>query len=412
MRILINGLAVFLLLITVSTARAETLHVPGDYSTIQDGIDAAVNGDTVVVADGMYTGAGNRDIDFGGKSIVVMSENGPAFTTIDCAGDSANHYRGFDFHTGEDSNSVVRGFTIINGWADNGGGIYCHNSSPSITDNMIIGNTAAGFSYGYGGGIYLYQSSSSITDNIISGNTARGSGGGIYSWDSASILDGNTITGNTAIYYGGGLYCIYGPSMTVTNSILWGDDAGTGQEIFLDAGASITVTYSDIEGGWEGDGNINENPSFVLLEKDDCRLLWESPCIDAGQPGSFDPDGTTRDMGARFFDQDDYITLYLTPDAKTVEKGGQLGVTYTVINRREHNVPFWILTRAKHPGGLNLTLVGPDRYTLPASQTVQVHIDHDIPLPTPASWYEYWTWIGMPPSSLYDVDHFSFEVVE
>ncbi len=56
----------FCLIGGTSPAAADILHVPGDYPTIQAGIDAAVNGDEVVVADGIYTGEGNRDIDFGG----------------------------------------------------------------------------------------------------------------------------------------------------------------------------------------------------------------------------------------------------------------------------------------------------------------------------------------------------------
>ena len=59
-----------------SPATADVLHVPGEYLTIQAAIDAAVNGDEVIVADGIYTGEGNRDIDFGGKLITVRSENG------------------------------------------------------------------------------------------------------------------------------------------------------------------------------------------------------------------------------------------------------------------------------------------------------------------------------------------------
>jgi len=73
---------------------AATIHVPADQPTIQAGIDATVNGDTVLVADGTYTGDGNRDIDFGGKSIVLKSENGSVLTVIDCEGNPGNVHRG------------------------------------------------------------------------------------------------------------------------------------------------------------------------------------------------------------------------------------------------------------------------------------------------------------------------------
>ena len=62
----------------VAGAPADTIHVPSRFGSIQAAIDAAQDGDTVVVGDGTYTGEGNRDIRFRGKAITVRSENGPA----------------------------------------------------------------------------------------------------------------------------------------------------------------------------------------------------------------------------------------------------------------------------------------------------------------------------------------------
>ena len=66
-----------------------------------------------------------------------------------------------------------------------------------------------------------------------------------------------------------------------------------------------------------GPGNIEEDPLFAVAGEHDYRLLWESPCMDAGLPDSLDPDGSRSDIGAHYFDQDDYITLYITPDLFT-----------------------------------------------------------------------------------------------
>jgi hypothetical protein len=136
-----------LLLFPVSSLNAHIIHVPGDSTTIQGGINGAVDGDTVLVADGTYTGDGNRDIDFSGKAIVVMSENGPEVTIIDCEGAG----RGFYFHNGEDSTSVLQGFKIKNGYDDYGGGIRCDSSSPMIIKCTFSANEASRW---HGGGMH------------------------------------------------------------------------------------------------------------------------------------------------------------------------------------------------------------------------------------------------------------------
>ncbi len=84
-------------------------------------------------------------------------------------------------------------------------------------------------------------------------------------------------------------------TLSIEESILWNN----GEDLFEENAGAVTVTYSDIEAGYDGDGNIDEDPLFADAENGDLRLTKESPCIDAAEPDSpLDPDGTRADMGA------------------------------------------------------------------------------------------------------------------
>jgi len=177
-------------------------------------------------------------------------------------------------------------------------------------------------------------------------------------------------------------------------------------------GADPVVTYSDVKGGWSGEGNIDEDPMFVLADKNDWRLLWESPCIDTGHPDSLDADGTRSDMGAHYFNKNSYLTLYVTPDTIEVAPGSQFGVTYTVINRWDWSQLFWILSTVTLSGGVPDIIMGPDRYTLPANHTAQVHTTYDVPPDATPGVYDYWSGTGLPPGIVFGEDTFKYRVSE
>ncbi len=180
----------FLLLFVNITSNAEVFHIPADKPTIQAGIDVAKDGDTVLVANGVYKGEGNVNIDFKGKNITVKSQNGPEATTVHCL--SEPNTRGFIFQNGETNDAVLDGFTIRYGIHDNGGGIYCNNGSPTIKNCVIEWNRTVKTDNvnGRGGGIYCFNSDAKIIDSIISHNSAESAyGGGVY-FDGDSIIDG------------------------------------------------------------------------------------------------------------------------------------------------------------------------------------------------------------------------------
>ena len=142
-------------------ASADVIRVPGDFPTIQAGINAAQDGDEVVVADGVYTGPGNRNVVFAGKAITLRSENGPTNCIIDCE----SLGRGFIFYELETPATIVDGFTITNGLGHPGGAIYAYYfSSPTIANCVITGNTG---DTGGGGGIFCAMCFATITNTII-----------------------------------------------------------------------------------------------------------------------------------------------------------------------------------------------------------------------------------------------------
>ncbi|MCK4632235.1 MAG: DUF1565 domain-containing protein, partial [candidate division Zixibacteria bacterium] len=200
------------------------------FATIQNTINSAHEGDTVVVTNGTYTGDGNRDIDFNGKGLVLRSLGGPEVTIIDCQGTEQEPYRGFLILNGEDSTTIIEGFTVRNGRAPGGapyglhfgGAILCMNSSPTIRMCVLEFNMA-----GFGGGICCADSSKPIIEDVtISGNIAYANGGAIACYQSNPELRNCTISGNKATR-GGGLYCSFSNPVVdnciITNNTAFGD---------------------------------------------------------------------------------------------------------------------------------------------------------------------------------------------
>jgi hypothetical protein len=127
-------------------------------------------------------------------------------------------------------------------FGSSGGGIVCYNSNPTVNNNIILENQALG---------------------------EQGSGGGFYAGNSNPII---------------------------INSILCDNEASfVGSEIFVEDNSNLLITYSNIQGGWEGEGNIDVDPLFRDPDNGDLHLMstacgdpHDSPCIDAGHPDILD----------------------------------------------------------------------------------------------------------------------------
>ena len=285
------------LVLMASYGRAGIRRVPSDYSTIQEAIDAAAEGDTVLVAPGVYRGDGNRDIDFQGKAITVRSAGGPRTCIIDSEGAYGEPHRGFYFQNGEESDSVLEGFTITGGaqYDSAGGGIRCRSSSPSIRGCVVVGNEAQ-----VGGGISLARSNAVVSNCLIVGNAARhatGSfshgGGGVSYGGGYPTIRNCTIYGNRGGTSGAGVFCAYAGRVRLVNCIIAGSQ-GEDEGIQLISGGCMIITgCADIElvNCCVGDG-----PNAVFIEPwddprkvpDDC--IREDPIL--AQAGYWDSNGT------------------------------------------------------------------------------------------------------------------------
>lgn len=177
-----------------SPVSSTTIRVPGEIATIQAALDSAAVGDTVLVAAGIYTGAANRNLTFSGKDLVLVSEEGPEATVINCQVGG----RGVLFESGESPAAVLEGFTITYGVAvgtdgDGGANILIRDASPTVRDcSITLGLVSTG---GLGGGILCDGGAPLISDCFLELNDVfEGSGGGVACVGSDAVIEGCVIT--------------------------------------------------------------------------------------------------------------------------------------------------------------------------------------------------------------------------
>jgi hypothetical protein len=324
----------------------------GPKATIQAAIDAAANGDEVIVADGVYTGAGNKGLDFEGRLITLRSANGPDACIIECEGSG----RAFFLSSGETADAVIQGFTINNGSAVVGGGMMLAYADPTIIDCVFTNNTAdvagairhegldeltlircrfsgntawvgggalASFgpgrlrvidcvfadNWGDGAGAVASQHADAAFINcLFTRNTAPAVAGGIADGSGETTLINCVLSRNESGMSGGtefGYAQVAIVNCTVAGNLGGGiGSSNEGQQTLaitncvvwgnspwqIEYPQEVVVSYCDVEGGWPGPGNINADPLFVQPGTDNVRLSIGSPCINAGSNDALPPD--------------------------------------------------------------------------------------------------------------------------
>ena len=248
------GIITIVMMAYALPAFAAIINIPADYLTIQEGINSSADGDTVLVQPGTYV----ENINFNGHNITLGSlflTTGDTAYIAETVIDGNSSGSVVTFENGEDSTTVIAGFTIMNGYSNFGGGICARNAtSPTIIYNDIRSNTIEGDPFDFnvnGCGIYA-TGASLISNNIIRDNTvtlqtpAYSVGGGIYIIGPAVVIQ-NEIHSNYARGGGGIGLMLHAQALIMNNNI-------SGNEAFEAGGLYCNRTEATIFGN-----SVNNN---------------------------------------------------------------------------------------------------------------------------------------------------------
>jgi len=359
-----------------------TVRVPQNFMTIQAAVDAAtVDGDVVIVADGNYTGAGNKEIDFKGKNIVVRSENGPSGCIIDCQGNGQAFY----LHTKE-TDAIIDGFTIINGYTnDRRAAITCFSYCTANIKNCVIRQCSNTSTFYYGNAIWcgyetiiencLIQQNKSgifttfgciiknciVSNNQYSGITCTNGkviiqdcnvsgnkyGGIVVNNTGNSQITNCIITGNgsNSMTIGGGIE-IFACMPEITNSIVAGNRAKYGGGIGCDVDTHALVRNCTIV------GNIADSNGGGIFAYDNAyanlinSIVWNNSanigdqiCVSTSQVGL---DASYNDILLNGIHLDPSATLILGPGNMETDPCFVMTGSWDANGTPDPNDDFWV----------------------------------------------------------------------
>ncbi|RJP81436.1 MAG: T9SS C-terminal target domain-containing protein [Candidatus Zixiibacteriota bacterium] len=407
------GTLFLLLAALITPACATVILVPGQYPTIQAGLNAANPGDTVQVSPGVYVenltmregvtlrGSGwhNTTVDGGGLMNVITAPYGVLNYTIEGFEVRNSQQSGsapgcIGIHLNPNASSGTK--YVRDCWVHNcGHGIQVWNDfggTANIEHNIIEDNLYDGFS--------PYLGTVNLINNTIVNNSRDGyndwSGGGMV------YIKNNVIAGN-------GRYGIFPhPSTPVQISYndVWNNSGGN----YMSGSPPQPFTP------YPGTGEISTDPMF-LGGSFGYYPSWgsfpvpgpsQSPLIDAGDPAVLynDPDGTRADIGALFFDQTQHnVEVTITPTGLWVVPpgGGTLNYTASLINHEAAVVTCHSWVMVQLPGGGSYgPVLGPLSLSLPGSASITRLRTQNVPGSAPPGEYMYTAHVGIYPTTKWD----------
>ena len=315
----IAGIASLLLCAPIFS-RADTWEVPQEAPTISAALALCSAGDTVLVADGTYSGTGNRNITLPSFDVVVRSSGGADDCTIDLEGQG----RWLEVRNGLTRATVIEGFRVIHGHETLGGGIAITYGSPLIQNCAFEGNYALGgaailslgpdplvrncvflrnetSSTGHGGAAYIGSLSvlpPAIFENCVFHHNRAAVGGAVYAETQTTVRFVNcTISGNVAYWEGGGI-TTSSAQLDLRNTVVYGnvrqsygaDEIDAINQTIEPQCCDFRMAGMEVE-GWTFQDCIDADPLFCDAAgwetpdyPSDYHLRSDSPCLPQYSP--------------------------------------------------------------------------------------------------------------------------------
>jgi len=259
-----------ILFFITSGAMADTWTVDddskADFDNIQSAVDAASNGDEIIVLPGTYTGSGSYVVNMNGKEVLLRSQEGPQATIVS----GQNQRTVFFCGSGVTLSTIISGFTITQGSGSQGGGIRCEVSSPRIENCRIVNNSAF-----HGGGVAWLGPSTDmgeIINCVFKNNEAFSHGGAIFC-DMGNFWVTDCLVRDNVANIVGGVY-VYCCSVGLVNTAVCSNTNGQTYGAYVDDDCLISETCESGCGDINGDNIVNVGDLLIIIKN------WNTSDID------------------------------------------------------------------------------------------------------------------------------------